>query len=754
MGLPEGRGLTQGESFRSRAGFPAPPMKRSVQLFVLTGCVIAALAVVWWMTSVTLRHRESARPMEERVRPLEPPPATASYRPELDEGSVPSLRTEERDPASVGPPARVTVLVRSKGDHFPLEGWRMQLVDNGGPESKSEVQVRGLDGSGGLTDAKGHVELLAPSNHKLVLIGWDDHGKQEDASFEIAPLAENENRSMTVEFAISTDLYLHFRILAREDRSPIEGAHIYVLLNANLGEMRSDRALPIEQRPPDAISDRLGIAELWAPAWAQAGLELRATGYGPVRIGPKDDAPDITREVLLDRSATVRVRVIESKSGLPMDEAHVELSADPSAIRQPLQGGSVLAQNNDPLSWSADTRTTGECRLDDLPPKVALRVRVGRKGEVGRRLDAPVTLDPGETRDVEYRLGGLCRISGQISDVHGGAVPGVAVCAERARIDSRTYSKPTTGEGCSAEAQSDGLGHYELPPLPVGRWWIGPKSVLALKSADGKLSMLLPVIAEVVDGTDSLTVDLEVRDALFISGRVLDSSGSGAFSSVVVSSLETSLSDHDLTQQDGTFSVGPLLPGPYRVRAKALGGVEAKLDSVQAGASDVVIQLPASSKLSGVVVDAATRRPCIARVLASAKGKLDAKQFATDDAGRFKTPGLESGEWVLSAYTDDGRFGGGYETKISADEEGDPIEIEVYPAGRIRVQIEGGTKVGGIFVESGGAMVNMSAGQPGETVEMIVPLADLSIRCDVDGRRRIANTRVERAGDVADVVLK
>src|SRR6185369_9146110 len=148
--------------------------------------------------------------------------------------------------------------------------WRLLLTDDGGRESKADQQSGDFGGPGKLTDAKGLVELLAQANRKLVLIGWDNHGKQEDASFEIAPLAENENRSMTVEFAIPTDVYLHFRILAREDRSPIEGAHIYVLLNPNLGEMRSDRALPIEQRPPDAISDRLGIAELWAPAWTQA----------------------------------------------------------------------------------------------------------------------------------------------------------------------------------------------------------------------------------------------------------------------------------------------------------------------------------------------------------------------------------------------------------------------------------------------------------------------------------------------------
>src|SRR5262249_41671689 len=158
----------------------------------------------------------------------------------------------------------------------------------------------------------------------------------------------------------------------------------------------------------------------------------------------------------------------------------------------------------------------------------------------------------------------------------------VQVCAERARSDSRTYRKPTTTEGCAADSQSDALGHYELRPLPPGRWWIGPKSETILKSADGKPSLLVPVIIEIADGVDAMPVDLQVREALFIGGRVVDATGAGAWSSVVASGIDTAMGDFNLSQQDGTFSIGPLLPGNYRLTARAMGGTSAKLDSVQA----------------------------------------------------------------------------------------------------------------------------------------------------------------------------
>jgi hypothetical protein len=217
-----------------------------------------------------------------------------------------------------------------------------------------------------------------------------------------------------------------------------------------------------------------------------------------------------------------------------------------------------------------------------------------------------------------------------------------------------------------------------------------------------------------------------------------------------------SYSSSAFTEQTGEFTIGPVVPGTYRITATALGGVNGAADHpVSAGEVDVVVQLPATFTVKGLVVDRVTGEPCSARVTAGLVGVSNpmAKQFQTEKDGTFRMRGFVDGDWELTAYTDDARVGSGYRASIAGEEPCEPVVIRVSRGAKLVIRCETNTQIPGLFVYRGGAIVGMTRIEPGETVSVVVPPGDLTLHYWAGGREQIVNVSLDRAGDQKDLVL-
>lgn len=633
-------------------------------------------------------------------------------------------------------PARLAVVVKSKGSHTELGDVHVRLlmpvksvaggsvVDSA--ESEYEIAAEGATGDEGRWDC-----VVAPNRRGLLRV-WNKKTPNDQYEFKVSPVDSGREREMVVEIPAPNDLRVRCIVLMRENLAPVAGAEAYLLL-ALPDVMR--RTWPTASpgpltETPQAVSDERGLLDFWAIDLLQACVEVRAKGCAPARFAPEADGPTGPQQVLLNRAGSLRV-LVRTPEGAAVEHALVGMMADAVTILQPLQSATVNDQNPDPLRWSVETNAEGRCEIKGLPPNVPLRAVVAKANGIPSKIDKPLVLEPGEEREVQWVLGRMCTVKGRVLDEEDHPVEGVPLCAWAADSIRCLPLEPIAGRDITGRTVSGPLGQYQMPPLPEGRWWFGSDVRGKTQSVvDGKV--VVPAVAVLSSGVASLELDLRIRHAEHISGRVLEASGVGACPARVVARLEDgSYSSSTYTSNTGDFTIGPLLPGAYSIAASALGGASRRLDYlVQAGTTNVVVQLPATFSLTGVVVDQATGEARHAKVtagLVGAAGLFD-KQLPTKRDGTFRIEGLPVGEWELSAYTDDIQCSSGYRVSITGAREYEPVVLEVSPGAILRIRCKNNTQIPGLTLIKNGATIRMAQIRQGETISMIAPLGDSTLR--------------------------
>src|SRR4030095_10724551 len=69
--------------------------------------------------------------------------------------------------------------------------------------------------------------------------------------------------------------------------------------------------------------------------------------------------------------------------------------------------------------WKTETGPDGRCSVTSLPPTIPLQIEIRQRGRVLRREADPLTLEPGEVRELEWRIGSGCTLSGLVFDQAG-----------------------------------------------------------------------------------------------------------------------------------------------------------------------------------------------------------------------------------------------------------------------------------------------------------------------------------------------
>ena len=391
-----------------------------------------------------------------------------------------------------------------------------------------------------------------------------------------------------------------------------------------------------------------------------------------------------------------------------------------SETRQPVPGAGVLLEGGAarPGSFGGGDETaadgSGRFRFDRLSAgRYTLRANV--PGQSSEPVEA-VVVEGEPSREVTLVLSGGATIRGSVSGLPEGLRALVNVNAN----GPRNY-------WATVKAGAD--GRFELAGVPVGN--------ITVRAAAGDFlsgtmrSASSTVVIEEGQKEAETQIVFEGNGAL--SGRVTRGGRPVADARVVVGSQRSGQSGSGRTDDTGAYRIEGIEPGDYEawVHAEAYGmgrGVSRKVKVD--GETRLDVDLPLAS-LSGVVVDASTKRPLSdVLVVASLDDDPAARsgRATSDSNGRFFVEELEEKSYTLTLRRSGYREARG--TARAAEDGGDAGSIEMTRGDGLEVRARDG--VYGIPLRNVSVKVKDGAG---------AVIASAWVTLDGDGKGEIASLR-------------
>jgi hypothetical protein len=349
--------------------------------------------------------------------------------------------------------------------------------------------------------------------------GRDDVG---DGEADIAPLARDELREVVVTVPTGTGLHFFGQVRARGDEKPVAGASVELLDAPHF-------RIPGRPSPPERVlstitADAGGVFELLLSSWKARDLRIRAAGFceARVRVTEAHETRDEARVFHLYRPASLPARVLDA-SGSPLPEASVHLAGEAYPSAESGYGESPF-ERMPAREWQALADPSGLCTFEGLPSEAPLSVEILQRGAVVSH-DLPLTLSPGEAREVTWSVGAGCRIEGQVVEPDGTAVPDLEVWANRTDRDGNVFFQEFD-HGATFTARTDAQGRFAFADVAAGQWWIAPAPVRRDDDeADPRGIAPITQVVEVHEGDARTAVRIIVQRGLYIRGRVLDPAG-------------------------------------------------------------------------------------------------------------------------------------------------------------------------------------------------------------------------------------
>ncbi|MCK6446579.1 MAG: carboxypeptidase-like regulatory domain-containing protein [Planctomycetes bacterium] len=595
----------------------------------------------------------------------------------------------------------------------------------GSESTSSKSDVRGGELVERVTDAEGRVDFEVPAGIAFTAAVAPASLRREGrpiASAEQAStsaLAAGETRELLLELAAGPDIVFCGRVVAAEDDSPIPGARI---------RMRT----PLPGEPPVHVSDAAGRFELHsASSLDSQQFTVKSTDRSDrsARAVQGHERPEHAFVVRLARTATLRVQ-LRDPSGGAIDEAQVSATTSRFGLMEPqdfeLELFSADLDGTDP-SWTALATLDGRCELSDVAPNVPLDIEVRRDDRVVLQREDAVTLEPGETRELELTIGSGATIEGRVQDSADRAVGGAKLWLVKSEYDEIAYLQRYDKPNASTVADADGRFRFER--VAAGKWKLGPAPGDERRATvDESLLAPAPMLVEVAPDATVVDVTMVVHRGLFITGTVLDDEGHRVSQIGVRARAEPASFLHTNSDEDGSFVLGPLAPGEFELQAGELDGEFAAgpIVTVRAGARDVVLRVVPGGTLFGSVVDAAgASHQATLTVQQSGGDGLDRHGYMTSTDGEFRLEGLNAGPHAVIARS--GLLVGVAAATAVGGEERGPLRIELKQGASLELVWKGAGASAQYVLRSGNVDVAASwTTKRGPSVD-VVPAGALSI---------------------------
>ena len=298
----------------------------------------------------------------------------------------------------------------------------------------------------------------------------------------------------------------------------------------------------------------------------------------------------------------------------------------------------------------------------------------------------------------------------------------------------RLWSNPTQGGGRSTSAQTDADGTFELVGLSFG------SHNITVEARGEFASITEPNVGA---GTQGLTIT--VGKAQVIEGMVVDMNGAPVNGvSINAQPMPGSTGTHrwSRTRNDGRFKLTRLAPGSYRLVFTATGRFAAQtVSDVASGATGVAVQMFVGEMISGIALNAQGKPVGGARIMAVPLHGGPSSSASSNNEGKFKIVGLESGPHRLTASANSA----GYllEDPVEAETGKTDVKLVLRLGLSIRGQVvdsSGKGVRGWVYIVSGGGSFRgrwYSADRDGNFSIVGLPEGKLKVRTWVSGYEEV-----------------
>ena len=592
------------------------------------GCAVAACGVAAWLLLRGGRARDTAGTVERgatavaaTVAPGAALAEAVSVEPRAEfadalEPAVVELEVDAEEPPTPAAPGPGQALLRVRAvaleSGAPLACVRLGLgaLDPEDEEhewhsSRQGDPSRGLENDELLTRNDGCGEFIVETGFGYVLYGLGRNGLAAHTELELGSHAPGEEREVTLALRTRWTQAWVGRVVDGASVLPRVGARVRAGYTEE--DPLSDFTASAESR-----TDSDGRVRLLLPDFDPPIVLAELAGYasGGARVHSKEASEEAPHEFRLHRLAALSVSVLAA-DGEPC--AGVQLD-----VRQPRWQRIEDAHGKD-LVWSLPTDDQGLVTVDGLPSGNRLWVTLARNGQVlARTFDGEETLElgPDEHRRIEWRLPAPAAVRGLLMTSRGEPLAGVKLVLTAANypfefLDAELLqhwmpSRSFVLEPRIARTTTDATGAFAFEDLPPGSFELGPA-----EDEEDLPFVAHPVLLEAGE-TESLTLTLD--RGLWIAGVVLDPDAKPAgFVQVTCASEARAFSKVGASyysDDDGSFWLGPLVAGEYRVIAddREREFVAASLPlTLAAGTENVVLNLQRGGTLvfefSGVPED-------------------------------------------------------------------------------------------------------------------------------------------------------
>jgi len=590
------------------------------------------------------------------------------------------LELPAREPGQAAPELRI-VLKTGRGvfglvvdaGRRPVAGARVSLVAARSDDFMTRIRAarNPEPPPGGATDAAGRFEVknLPAGSYDLQVRA------RGFARLTVPGLAVPEGTGSSDLGTVMLAPGLAVRGLVTDSQGrPVEGAEIRAKA-ATRDPM--DFPLNLDPGPADTVTAADGSFALEDRSPGES-LDLTAShaGFGPGTAPGVAVPSEAPVRIVLDANARVSGRAVDP-DGRPVARASIFVSEERSVS---MGGQSMMTSSG--RFHRATSDEDGSFSVTDVSPG---RIRV--HAEAPRRQPAElegVEVKPGQDLtgvDVVLRPG--ASVEGRVLAPDGTPVREAHVAVTQAsQSDFSAFS--------SLSATTDGDGRYQIDGVAPG-----PQTLEA--RAEGYRRAARDV--EVAAGNS--TVDFRLERGLEVSGRVVDEAGNPlpGVQIVLVAGRNFMDAPRGITGGDGTFRLGGVQDGTYRVSARKEGYAafdpQAQMLTVAGSpVSGLEVKLSAGGTIAGKLSGLDLSQ--LSRVVILADGTPN--RGRVDPEGNYRIEHISPGTWTVSATVPDTPLHAGGKVKLEPGA----------PEARLDLQFGGGRELRGVVLSNGAPLAGAS----------------------------------------------